>query len=185
MAEGGPLEGACRITNIHVVDGDSLECNLHGRRVRARLFGVDAPELGQREGPACAERFRNLVDRAGGLMAEVIDIDQYDRAVVLLYPAGGDRRDSLNLRLVREGYAYAFTRFGGGELGFNVAERDAREARRGILWERGREGGERPWDYRLRQNEGWGWQDALKWALFAVIILIGLLLALLFFDPPI
>lgn len=180
MKEGGPLEGAMRATNIRVVDGDSLDCNLRGRRVRARLFGIDAPELGQPDGPACADRFRQIVDRAGGLMAEVTDIDQYDRAVLILYPAGSNRRDSVNLRLVREGYAYAFTQFGDGGLGLKIAERDAQEARRGALWERGREGGERPWDYRTRQREGWTPHDLMTWLIVAAILLVAGVIGLVF-----
>ena len=54
--------------------------------------------------------------------------------------------------MVREGYAYAFTRFGGTELGFRAAQHDACLAGRGV-WKGNRAGGERSWDYRRRVRE--------------------------------
>lgn len=169
--------GAERITNITVVDGDSVEGQFRGEWIRARLYGIDAPELPQPGGPQCAERLEQLVRASGSLMAEVMDVDQYDRFIILLYPASSGRRDSLNLRMARDGYAYAFTRFGGGEIGVKVAERDARESKRGVIWESG-EGGERPWDYRSRQREGFdprAWRDRAIGAALIIIVFAALL----------
>lgn len=43
-----------RATNIRVIDGDSIECDFKRQRVRVRLYGIDAPELGQ-PGPQSVE----------------------------------------------------------------------------------------------------------------------------------
>ena len=141
-----------RLTDIHVVDGDSFECRSDREETRVRLYGIDAPELGQLGGQDAAERLAAIIQASEPLLMEVMDIDQYGRVVGLLYSRRSSGTDSVNLRMVREGYAYAFTRFGGGNLGFKAAQHDARRARRGI-WRGGPAGGERPWDYRRRMRE--------------------------------
>ena len=74
--------------------------------------------------------------------------------------------------MAREGHAYAYTRFGGAELGMQTAERDARSARRGV-WRSSREGGERPWEYRNRSRSEGGAMS--KGGLIILLILLLLL----------
>ena len=132
-----------RITNIRVVDGDSIEALYKGQLARIRLYGIDAPELAQLDGPESAVHLESLVRRSITLVMEVIDQDHYGRLVGLIYAERSHRRNSLNLRMVREGQAYAYTRFGGAELGMRPAERDAQAARRGV-WRHGRTVGKDP-----------------------------------------
>ena len=40
------------------------------------------------------------------LALDVFAHDRYGRAIGLLYPRGGDQRESLNVAMVREGWAY-------------------------------------------------------------------------------
>ena len=147
-----PQGTSAGISKVRVVDGDSIEAMFDGRFVRVRLYGIDAPELRQQGGPEAAETLKGLVRRNGDLNMEVMAFDRYDRVVGLIYPRSSHRRNSLNLRMVREGQAYAYTRFGGAELGLRTAEQDAKAGRRGI-WRSGSEGGERPWDYRNRSRD--------------------------------
>ena len=169
-----------RITNIRVVDGDSIEARYKGQLARIRLYGIDAPELAQLEGPESAEHLAALVRRSRTLVMEVIDQDHYGRLVGLIYAERSHRRNSLNLRMVREGQAYAYTRFGGAEFGMRPAERDAQAARRG-LWRHGTDGGERPWDFRERGRERatkvFGW-PFLAILILAVLFMIGLGIAI-------
>ena len=174
------IEPDSRLTNIRVVDGDSLEGLFGGRFVRVRLYGIDAPELEQREGPQCAERLQQFVLDAGALMMNVKDVDHYGRHVGVIYPVGENKRKrSLNLSMVYEGWAYAYTRFGGVEMGVREAEAEAREGGRGV-WRGRAEGGTRPWEWRKWNRErGWTVRSVFEWV--GVGIGLGLLLLLLLF----
>ena len=141
-----------RFTNIRVIDGDSVEGNYKGEWVRVRLYAIDAPELDQPGGPECAEHLSRMVGASGAITLEVVVVDRYGRKVGLLYPSAPHKRNSLNLRMVREGFAYAYTNFGGADLGVRVAEMDARESRRGVCWTDSVRGGTRPWVYRREQT---------------------------------
>ena len=150
---GARVEVRC-LTDIRVVDGDTIRCRAGGHETTVRLYGIDAPELEQLGGPDAADALESIIRGSEPLLMEVIDVDLYGRDVGLLYVRRSHRRDSVNIRMVREGNAYAFTRFGGRELGFfRAAQHDARTARRGV-WKGSRAGGERPWDYRRRIREG-------------------------------
>lgn len=125
------MEVRC-LTDIRVVDGDTIRCRAGGRETTVRLYGIDAPELEQLGGPDAADALESIIRGSEPLLMEVIDVDLYGRDVGLLYARRSHRRDSVNIRMVREGYAYTFTRFGGAELGFSAARHDARAARRGV-----------------------------------------------------
>ena len=135
-----------------VIDGDSLTIWIDKEVREVRLYGIDAPEHGQQGADESRNALRQML---GGqtFWAEHQHDDPYGRMVCLLYHQDRRRRDSVNLRLVREGYAYAYTKYGGEELGFRQAEADARQGRRG-LWRDSRDGGERPWNYRHRNRRG-------------------------------
>lgn len=93
------------------VDGDTL--TLAGQKVR--LFGVDAPEMGQmcdRKGKvwACGAMARDMladVVAAGRLSCDVVDRDRYGRAVAVC--AQGDR--DVGAEMVRQGGAIAYRRY--------------------------------------------------------------------------
>jgi len=118
------LEGVVR-----VVDGDTLV--LGGERVR--IFGIDAPEKGQRCDPsgrnwACgdwaAARLRVLV--AGGVRCEALDRDRYGRTVARCHSAGLD----VGAEMVRLGAATAYRRY---STDYVPQEAEAKAAFRG-LW---------------------------------------------------
>lgn len=115
-----------------VIDGDTLE--IHGQRIR--LFGVDAPESGQRCLNGGGQLYRCGKDSAfalSGLIGESTvkceardsGKDRYGRMVAecFLGPA------SLNEWLVRYGHAVAYRRYA---KDFVSAEDLARTARRGV-----------------------------------------------------
>ena len=133
-----------------VIDGDTVDVLWQGNKYRVRLYGIDAPELEQAYGPEAAEALHRML---GGneVLLEVTNVDRYGRVVGLIYYADRHRQNSINLRMVRDGHAYAYTRYGGAELGFTNAEGDARHGRRGV-WRQSRQGGERPWDFRRQQR---------------------------------
>lgn len=133
------ISGLARVT-----DGDTIEV---GEEV-VRLFGVDAPELGQKcKGPKelrhCGKLAATfLADRIEGehLECVVIDVDEHNRSVASCRHDGED----LSGWLVREGYALAFLRYSDRYI---ADEAMARAGRLG-LW---RAALEPPWKYRARR----------------------------------
>ncbi|MBL4918240.1 thermonuclease family protein [Szabonella alba] len=118
------LDGVAR-----VVDGDTLV--LAGERLR--LFGIDAPEKGQRCDPsgrnwACgdwaAARLRALV--TGGLRCEALDRDRYGRTVARCHAGDLD----IGAEMVRTGAATAYRRY---STDYIAQEAEAKSALRG-LW---------------------------------------------------
>ncbi len=118
------LEGVAR-----VVDGDTLVLN--GETLR--LYGIDAPEKGQRCDPsgrnwACgdwaAARLRALV--IGRLSCEALDRDRYGRTVARCHAGGLD----IGAEMVRIGAAMAYRRYSSDYIG---QEAEAQAALRG-LW---------------------------------------------------
>ena len=157
----------------HIIDGDSLEVKTEdGLITEIRLYGIDAPERGQ---PFANEARTGLYKMLGRqtFWLEEQHIDPYGHKVALLHHRDQSRRNSVNLRMIREGLAYAYTKYGGEELGFHQAQADARQGRRGI-WEKSDEGGERPWEHRRDNQPGPDMSLTSK----AVIILFALLILL-------
>ena len=112
-----------------VLDGDTLAV---GDR-RVRLFGIDAPEMGQTcdrngESWACGEEAAGQLRQLTGT-GEVIctgqEVDQYGRLVAVCHAGGFD----LNKTLVQYGWATAFRQYSDAYI---ADETRAKMARRGI-----------------------------------------------------
>ena len=159
MARSRPSES---VRVIKVVDGDTLDvvpanARRGGEVTRVRLWGIDAPEWEQPLGPEATRALNEeLRDARGVLRMEVFAYDQYARAVGLLYWEKDGRGRSVNLAMVRQGYAYT-SRFRQGQsfrrsLGFHAAEHEARRKRRGV-WALDASKRITPWAYRSRQRQ--------------------------------
>src|SRR5262245_26410035 len=114
---------------VGISDGDTLTV-LRGReQVRIRLHGIDAPEAGQDFGSRAKQHASDL---AFGKLVTVkpVDTDRYHRTVAEILLPGGQ---SLNRRMVEDGFAWWYRRFAPGDAALRDAERLARDARRG-LW---------------------------------------------------
>lgn len=88
---------------IAVFDGDSLNVDIKGQRIRIKLYGIDAPERGQ-NGNTSARRFlRHLaLDRTVALRDMGQDI--FGQTIAILTPEG--QEISINARIVANGYAW-------------------------------------------------------------------------------
>ena len=63
------------------IDGDTLIDE--GRRVR--LWGIDAPEMSEVQGPRSKAMLQRIVDQSGRLVCHAVDEDRYGRAVARCY----------------------------------------------------------------------------------------------------
>ncbi len=137
-APGLPPGEDARVTRV--VDGDTIEVVLGGRKERVRLIGIDTPETKDPRRPVeCfgKEAARRTAQLVGGewvrLSFDVEVRDKYGRLLAYVYRL----RDGLflNLALVREGFALVYTvppNLAHQEE-FLQAQRRAREEGRG-LW---------------------------------------------------
>jgi micrococcal nuclease len=132
-----------RATVRRVVDGDTIVVVIDGREERLRYIGIDTPETVRPNtavecfGREASEANKRLVEgRTVYLERDVSDRDRFGRLLRYVYvddPSG--ERLFVNLELVSRGYAQAVTfppdvRHADT---FRAAEREAREAGRG-LW---------------------------------------------------
>ncbi len=140
---GGLLEGTAT-----VIDGDGL----YVAETEVRLFGIDAPEIGQYCKRGGANRWRcgqystvALDGLAGGkqVSCKVRTTDSYGRAIAVCTRQGRDLAE----QLVRRGWALAYRRFSDRYV---EAEETARDAKSGI-WSGEFE---EPWHWRRRRREG-------------------------------
>lgn len=127
-----------------VVDGDTLEI----RGITVRLYGIDAPEMGQLCTDARGQRYRCGAKAANELAAFIArrtvsctrrSTDRYGRVVAVCFLG----RVNLNEWMVQQGWALAYVRYSSAYL---AAQRQAVANRRGL-----HQGSfEAPWDWRRR-----------------------------------
>lgn len=115
-----------------VLDGDTLDVDAGGVRLRVRLFGVDAPEIGEPCAAEAAARLAALAGDAVRLRADVRQEDRFGRELRYVYTADGG---SIDATLIAEGLAVAWRDDGALRDDLVALEQEARAARRGCLWE--------------------------------------------------
>lgn len=136
-----------------VYDGDTvLLTTREESRLKVRLYGIDAPETKKpdRAGqPFGAISKRTLMYKIMGrqVTAEIVDIDQYKRAVAVIRYAGRD----INREMVAEGMAWAYRQYLQGAYASEYigAENMARSRRAG-LWRESNP--QPPWEFRKGQK---------------------------------
>lgn len=155
---GRTVEGVVKA----VYDGDTILLSTReNSQLKVRLYGIDAPETkkphraGQPYGDISK---RALMDRIKGrrVTAEIIEIDQYNRAVAVIRFAGRD----VNREMVSEGLAWAYRQYLQGTYASEYigAESRARSRRTG-LWRESNP--QPPWEFRNgRKGRG---KQANRW----------------------
>lgn len=122
-----------------VVDGDTIYVGRGWRRTKVRLIGVDTPEtVHPKKSPECfgleAKFFTRIqLEDQPVLLRYKPDerMDRYGRTLAYVYLEDGT---FLNLELIRQGFARAYTRFPFKyRRAFEQAEQEARRDQRG-LW---------------------------------------------------
>lgn len=138
-----------------VYDGDTvLLATREESRLKVRLYGIDAPETAKPDSPGqpfgtIAKRTLMYKIMGRQVSAEIVDIDQYQRAVAIIRYTGRD----INREMVAEGMAWAYRQYLQGPYASEYigAENHAR-ARRAGLW---REANPLPpWEFRQAHRNG-------------------------------
>jgi micrococcal nuclease len=123
---------------VRVVDGDTIEVEMGGRRHTVRYIGIDTPEVADPRRPVmcygeeASRRNRQLVEgKVVTLEKDVSETDRYGRLLRYVWVDG----QMVNAVLVAEGYARTYTYPPDVKYAhlFLQLEREAREASRG-LW---------------------------------------------------
>lgn len=134
LPPGMPTPSGLETANVaKVVDGDTIELT-DGRRVR--YIGINTPERDQPYYQNAVEVNRQLTaGKTVGLEFDVETFDQYGRTLAYVWVNGA----MANLEMVRQGFANVYTvppnvKY---EAEFRQAEREAREAGRGLWAESG------------------------------------------------
>ena len=126
-AKGAEL--SCTVKSVY--DGDTLTADCPEGEVKVRVFGIDAPEMGQAPwGGQSRDAFRQIVNRGDAVRLRVIDQDRYGRTVAQVF---SNNRDA-GLEMVRQGRAVVYEQYN-DSAAYRQAEAEARQARRGI-WAR-------------------------------------------------
>jgi endonuclease YncB( thermonuclease family) len=136
-----------------VYDGDTiLLVTREARRLKIRLYGIDAPETAKPDTPG--QPFGDAAKKAlfakimwKKVSAEVLDTDRYQRTVAVIRCDGRD----INREMVAEGMAWAYRRY---SLGAHASEyltvEDAARSRRTGLWRDANP--QPPWEFRQLLN---------------------------------
>ncbi len=151
MAKAETVSGSARI-----VDGDTIEV----ADTKVRLFGIDAPEAGQRCKRASGAGEWECGDAAMDRLVAIIngqpvdckgdDWDAYGRLLAECVSAEGV---TINAQMVRDGAAWAFVKYSDR---YAAEEAAARKARLGVFQS---EASTTAWDFREAQ-----WADAMEGA---------------------
>lgn len=122
-------EMVCTIKSVY--DGDTLTASCPNGEVKVRMFGIDAPEMGQEPwGDRSREAFRGLLPRRDPVRLRVMDQDRYGRVVAQVF--AGER--DVGLEMVRQGRAVMYEQYNDSPA-YRQAQAEAKQARRGI-WEK-------------------------------------------------
>ena len=117
---------------LYIVDGDSINYG----ELRFRLCGINAPEREHFLYNWTTNNLRELLKQRKNIVAHVVDIDKYDRKVVVLFIQG--EKESLNEKMVKRGAAWHFRRYSAGceplikIRDLNKAEKQARRQEIGV-----------------------------------------------------
>jgi len=98
---------------LYVADGDSFELkDGSNRKLRVRLYGVDAPEGRQRFGRESRAHLIKLM-QGHKLRLKTMYLDNYQRSVAIVYIVRDGKTDelSINQRQIQEGMAWVYDYF--------------------------------------------------------------------------
>ncbi|MGH2544336.1 MAG: thermonuclease family protein [Ardenticatenaceae bacterium] len=113
---------------VRVIDGDTF---VGPKDIRVRLYGVNTPERGERCFNEAAERLRELAGDEVRVEQGPRRSDTFGRSLYYAYTNSGE---SIDARLVREGFGHAWTQDGQHRDVIAGLENEARADGTGCLW---------------------------------------------------
>ncbi|MFO1429963.1 MAG: thermonuclease family protein [Candidatus Competibacteraceae bacterium] len=130
----------CQVLDIY--DGDTITARCPQGKLKVRLFGIDAPEMGQKPwGEQSRELLQGLLPNSH-IKLEVMDIDQrYGRVVARILNGYQD----VGLEMVRQGGAAVYAQYNNSRA-YQVAQNQAKEERLGVWSRPGAQ--QEPWEWR-------------------------------------
>lgn len=116
---------------LEVIDGDTIDAMVDGRRVRIRYFGVDTPERGNRCYREALDRNQTLIGRQVLLLTDARQEDRFGRSLHYIFLPDGV---SVDATLVAEGFGLAWREDGRYRDEIVSLEEQAKSEDRGCLW---------------------------------------------------
>ena len=138
-----------------VYDGDTVMlATREESRLKVRLYGIDAPETKKPNMPG--QPFGDIAKRTlmykimgRRVTAEIMDIDQYKRAVAVIRYSGKD----INREMVAEGFAWAYRQYlQGAYTSEYIGAEDRARSRHAGLWRDSNP--TPPWEFRQTLKSG-------------------------------
>ncbi len=117
---------------VHVVDGDTIDVEIDGRQERIRYYGIDTPERGDPCFSEATARNDELVDGTVLLLPDARERDRSGRLLRYVFDAQGQ---SVDARLIAEGYAHAWREDGAYRDQLVALEDQTRADAVGCLWQ--------------------------------------------------
>jgi endonuclease YncB( thermonuclease family) len=134
------VELTCELRNVY--DGDTVAASCEEGRLTVRVFGIDAPEMGQQPwGDQSRAMLQQLLPNAA-IRLKVKDTDRYGRVVAQIYD---HNQDDLGLELVRQGGAVVYVQYNDA-ITYQTAQRQAKQKRLGVWSQAGAQ--QTPWEWR-------------------------------------
>lgn len=128
---GGQPNAATAVAVTRVIDGDTLDVRAADLTLRVRLYGIDAPEVGDRCADEATRRLTVLAGSAVKLTADARLTDPFGRELRYVHASDNTSIDAAH---VREGLARAWRQDGAQRDALVALEAEARATRRGCLW---------------------------------------------------
>lgn len=142
---------------IKTTDGDTIQVESGGAKIKVRLYGVDAPETEKKNrktnkinkpGQPFGEKSWALLEqKVGGrtVQLEILNIDRYRRNVAIVRVGNRD----INREMIAEGAAWAYKQYLERPYAseYLSSEKQARRERKG-LWQQVNP--QPPWDFRKK-----------------------------------
>ncbi|MCB1808493.1 MAG: thermonuclease family protein [Candidatus Competibacteraceae bacterium] len=116
------------ICDVHkVYDGDTLTMYCKQQQLAIRIWGIDAPEIGQKPWGNQSQEYLKWLINGKTVQAQIIGPDQYGRTVARLFVAGQD----VGLQMVRNGYAIVYEQYNNSK-DYLRAQAEAKRAKFGV-----------------------------------------------------
>lgn len=133
------------VTVVNIHDGDTITVkNKSNKKIKIRMYGIDAPELSQSYGKKSKQQLEKLLKNKN-ITYKTANVDNYGRTVATIY--AGDI--NVNYEMIKSGYAWHYKHYYKSKR-YSEAEKYARDNKLG-LWAEDKP--TPPWKYREDMRE--------------------------------